>query len=233
MGTMPLLGAGLAGPASAAPSPPLTGLAAWYRADLGVTEAGTGVSQWNDQSGNGHHVVQATDANRPALVTGVINAHPVIRFTRANTDRLVDTSGLSISQPYTLVMVAARTATGGTQWVLSAGDGNYRCIGYDSDDTPQMFAGGIVDDAVPLNTAFHAFIGIFNGASSEIFIDNSSVVTGDAGSGSIGGVGIGVGNGTTGDPFGGDIAEVLIYDHALDGTERTALAAYVAARYAL
>jgi hypothetical protein len=37
----------------------------WLRADYGITQTGSGVSQWNDQSGNGNHAVQGTDAARP------------------------------------------------------------------------------------------------------------------------------------------------------------------------
>lgn len=43
---------------------PTLGLEAWYKADTGVTVA-TGVSQWDDQSGAGHHLLQATAANQP------------------------------------------------------------------------------------------------------------------------------------------------------------------------
>jgi hypothetical protein len=46
-------------------SPLSLGPLAWYRSDLGVTVA-TGVSEWQDQSGNGHHLVQAVGANQPA-----------------------------------------------------------------------------------------------------------------------------------------------------------------------
>lgn len=41
-------------------------LAGMWLADQGITVA-TGVSQWNDLSGNGHHLLQATAAKQPAL----------------------------------------------------------------------------------------------------------------------------------------------------------------------
>jgi len=50
--------------------------------DLGVTIA-TGVSQWNDLSGRGNHVVQATGANQPARVLNVLDGHAAIRMTTA------------------------------------------------------------------------------------------------------------------------------------------------------
>ncbi len=39
--------------------------AAWFRAGTGITVTGSGVSQWDDQSGNARHLKQGTDANRP------------------------------------------------------------------------------------------------------------------------------------------------------------------------
>lgn len=43
----------------------LSSLAAWYRADLGVTLNGSNVSAWADQSGNGRHATQGTGAEQP------------------------------------------------------------------------------------------------------------------------------------------------------------------------
>lgn len=44
---------------------------AWYRADLGITLVGSKVSAWADQSGNGNHLSQSTDALRPTYVSSV------------------------------------------------------------------------------------------------------------------------------------------------------------------
>src|SRR5262245_42733395 len=219
---------------ASAVDPPLTGLIARYRADNEVTGT-TDVSAWGDMTANGNHLSQGTGANQPALVTGVVNGKPVIRFTLANNDFLRRASfvGGTETQPYTQVMIAARTSGSAVQWAVSAGNTSFRSLGYDSDNTAQMFAGGIFDTASVINTSFHSLIGIFNGASSQIFLDNSSIGTGDAGGGELVGLCIGNGDATSSSPFGGDIAEVLVYDHALDATERTALAAYVAAQYGI
>jgi hypothetical protein len=44
----------------------LTGVQCWLKADTGVTLNGSNVSQWNDQSGNNNHAVQATAGKQPA-----------------------------------------------------------------------------------------------------------------------------------------------------------------------
>lgn len=50
-----------------------SGLAAWYRFNQGITSVGSFVSQWDDQSGNARHLVQATAANRPFNGSGGSN----------------------------------------------------------------------------------------------------------------------------------------------------------------
>lgn len=219
----------LGGAAAAELGPPLTGLAAWYRADLGVTGT-TNVSAWADQSGNGEDIAQGTEANQPELVDDVVNGHPVIRFTRANTDFLTRATTPALSQPYTWVAVIKRTDTA-TQWFVS-GDALFRGMLYDSDSTLELFAGGLFDTADAVDTNFHSLIGVLDGANSEGFIDNVSAGTGDANTGALAGILIGCGP-SGADPFGGDIAEVLLYDHELDTDERTELAAYIADRYGI
>jgi hypothetical protein len=55
----------------------------WYKSDTGVTTDGSGnVSQWNDQSGNGNHLVQATVTSRPPLVSGQIGGKPCVHFSQ-------------------------------------------------------------------------------------------------------------------------------------------------------
>jgi hypothetical protein len=45
-----------------------------------MTLSGSSVTQWNDKSGNGNTVIQATSANQPTYVTNVVNGNPVLRF---------------------------------------------------------------------------------------------------------------------------------------------------------
>jgi len=52
-----------------------------------ITESGGAVSQWDDKSGNNHHVVQATVSARPTYSATAFNGQPTIFFD-ANDDLL-------------------------------------------------------------------------------------------------------------------------------------------------
>lgn len=65
----------------------IAGLEAWYDASVAssVTLVSTFVSQWDDLSGNGLHLTQSVEANRPG--TGTINGLTAVDFDGSN-DRL-------------------------------------------------------------------------------------------------------------------------------------------------
>lgn len=64
----------------------LSGLKGWWKADAGAyTDAGTtlatngqAVQQWNDQSGQGKHFIQATAGNKPTFTTVSLNGLPAV-----------------------------------------------------------------------------------------------------------------------------------------------------------
>ena len=69
---------------------------AWYRWGIGITSASDLVSAWADQSGNGYHLVQATETNKPTL-----QADSTIRFDGA--DNYMDVA-VTQTQPLTIAM---------------------------------------------------------------------------------------------------------------------------------
>lgn len=87
---------------------------AWYRGDLGITLVGSKVSAWGDQSGNGNHLAQTTDALRPTYVSSVA--------ARGNSPAVVTGSGLflegSITLPREVAFVLA-LGTVGAGYALS------------------------------------------------------------------------------------------------------------------
>jgi hypothetical protein len=72
----------------------IAGLQLWLDATTGLFDATSGgspvttdgdtVARWEDQSGSGYHVTQATLASRPVLKTGIRNSKNAIRFDGSN-----------------------------------------------------------------------------------------------------------------------------------------------------
>lgn len=63
----------------------LPGLVAWYDAQdaASLVLSGSNVTQWNDKSGKGLNVVQATPAAQPTLAATGINGRPALQFSGA------------------------------------------------------------------------------------------------------------------------------------------------------
>lgn len=243
-----MIGAAKAAAAYSAPGPPVAGYVAWYDAsDLAsITESGGAVSQWNDKSGNGHHVSQSTAAQKPTTGTRTQNSLNVIDFQGTNSggsDDTLEVTGRTIaSQPGTVFLVAkgdgghtnnqgfidggAPSSSSSTRWVVYM-------------DTPgalkwAVYAGsGPISSVAGVDNVAHQFTAIVNGASSSLRIDGSSVASGNAGSNNLTN-GIRFGSYQTGNPQGnldGWIAEVIIYPSALGSTDRDAVEAYLKAKW--
>lgn len=94
---------------------PTADLSLWLQADAGVTLNGTTVSEWADQSGQGHHAYQGTAASQPTLVTTALG-NPGLRFDGLN-DFLLFTNNINELGGLTIFMVANNNSaaqTGGT-----------------------------------------------------------------------------------------------------------------------
>ena len=71
----------------------LPNLAWWLDAGRGITIA-TGVSQWNDLSGNNRNATQPTAGSQPALTTNAIGGFPAVTFDGASSYML---SGMTVA----------------------------------------------------------------------------------------------------------------------------------------
>jgi hypothetical protein len=224
---------------SGAVDPPATGLLARWRADLGVTLTSSAVSTWADQSGNGRNLTQGTAGNRPTVTAGAINGHPAIAFT---TDQFLENLSFNLSQPFSVVCVA-RPDTADTTWHVIVGDATgftYTNFAWDAQYSGggttgswTIYAGSTLNDTSYVSPGSWSWaIGNIDGSSSTIYQNGTLRASGDGGS--LGTTGVYVSKLVDAlGGFGGLIAEILIYDHVLSGTERTTLASYVSGQYAL
>jgi len=151
--------------------------AAMFRYGIGITVTGAGVSQWNDMSGNARHLLQGTDANRPAL-----QADGSILFD--GVDNALATGAFTYDQPLTIYLLGRQiTWTGGDKVFDSP---SRMLLGQDG-STPEVaiFAGAAIDVAVNSGWVLNAYAAlcvVYNGASSLIRVNNNAPTTGDTAS---------------------------------------------------
>ena len=225
------------------------GLQFWLKADAGITTNATGdVTQWNDQSGNSNNAAPPSDAMAPKLVQNALNAKPVVHFDGVDdyldvpTSPSIENAGdissffvVKFDDFATYRAVWAKTAVNlpaSTDYYLLPNTG-----------VPRAYRGaGVVTDiaSVDATTAVRAgnyvVLGFEQAGTVYTHYLNGQAV----GSGPLtatlvdGGTPLKVG---TRDDFvtrmKGDIAEIVIYDRALDPTERNSLVTYLQTKYGI
>jgi hypothetical protein len=174
----------------------LTGLKAWYDAsDSSSYTIATGASQWNDKSGGGFHLLQATGASQPTLSVGGFGSSGKDCFVFDGTNDVMTTSGsLAPAQPFGVWIV--------TDWNAKTGDMCVWC-GASGGNAQGKF------NSANTSTSPIILRGIFNGASSQIAVSGGSVVNGNAGAGTMTNFKLGA-NRFDGELYDGKVAEIVI-----------------------
>jgi len=215
----------------------ISGLRLWFRADSLVLNDADPVGTWSDESGNATNATQATAGLKPLYKTNIINGLPVVRWDDTN-DQLLTTS-LALSQPYTIFLVQKTNslATSNRVFATNPAAGGVFLSLFDSDGTNDgklsMNAGISVFGGSNYVGAFHFLTGVFNGASSNGWVDGTQVITTqNAGANTIAEVSLGCSYSGL-NTLNGDIAEVLLYTSALATIDRLKVEGYLKAKYAL
>src|SRR5690348_15932843 len=164
----------------------LPNLAAYFKFNTGITVTGAGVSQWSDQSGNGRHLLQATDTYRPAL-----QADGSILFDGA--DNYLKCNAFTLNQPETIYLRLKQVTWTTAEYFC---DGNATATGAvlqaaaGSPASPQieLRAGGVIGPNSDLAIGSYGVVcAVINGASSVLVVDSGAAVTGNAGASNMGG----------------------------------------------
>jgi hypothetical protein len=235
-----------------------TETALWLMANSGTstTTNGTAVSLWSDQSGNANNASQAVATQQPLYQSSVINSQPTLLFDNAvspNNDELVvpdnanldNTNGLTIltvSRPLNLDG-AARTIVSKRVGVASQQSYSFfflttNNLFADIDTNNNRFATSSTfsNSTNYINNLFYN--GTLAAASrARIYVNGTLDVTATETSTTIpnyaSNVTIGSINEGDGRPFGGHIAEVVIYRETLNEAQRTIADNYLSAKYAI
>ncbi|HRE74133.1 MAG TPA: T9SS type A sorting domain-containing protein [Flavobacteriales bacterium] len=235
----------------------LTDNALWLRANSGTstTTAGTAVQTWNDMSGNGNNVSQATVNQRPIFRTNIMNGYPAIQFDNVNTagnndfmegadsPTLDNTNGLTIITVIRMTnlgdarsIVAKRTNVGVNQaYMFFLYTSNYLFIDVASNDNrfstnPTAYA---INTNYMLSLLYDGSLSapnrckVYDAQALRVTSTESAATLPDYASPLI------IGATHVGDnrPFGGYIAEIIIFRRALNDTERVIVDNYLSSKY--
>lgn len=246
----------------------VAGLVLWLKADAGTfqdtgcssaaTTDTTKVNCWQDQSGEGNHVISSDTANTdPTIETGEQNGNPVIRFGGTSTQRLIapDDASLDVTT-FTAFAVfkvnndgitdtnagillkngntsGATAAYGITALKQSAGQSRNGVFMDPTGSAWDQYADGATDRAY--STAW-LFTQWYDGSTATCWTNAtqdgteniSGAVTTTTGELSIGGVSASFGITSR---MRADVAEIILYNSALSQANREAVRDYLNTKY--
>jgi len=207
----------------------LTDLHSWYRADLGVTDAGAGaVSTWADQSGNGHNLTEAT--NRPTY-NATSGANGLAGITFDGTNDILSCTFTALSQPFHCFIVAKLNAIENQAALVAGSTSAQRLLYTTTTDVFFYFGSGANSHAFSDTSNFQFWEFLADTTNSNYSYGSTVQATATIGTGTLGGLTLGrlpsfqFANGI--------LSEVILTDALVTGTELTGLRSYIASRYGL
>lgn len=160
----------------------ISGLVAWYRADLGIT-IGTGVSAWANQVvGDANtNFTQAVAGRQPTYSTSDAALGGAASLQGGATKSMQ--SGLwasALAQPMTILW-SGIASTAVEQLLIQGISTNVFIESTVTDKRPYIYAGSSLISASGDLTAKHVGGGEYNGASSKIYLNSTTAVATGAG----------------------------------------------------
>ena len=187
---------------------------AWFDASNAgsITTVGTAghVSQWNDLSGHGYHVTQATDAARPVTGVATVNARNVVRFTGAQT---ITRAGVAHPQPFAVYFVGTfRAASASYEAMFDLGTNPTPGPQVGTNPANALYAYAGIDGVASTGdlNVVHSYVVVFNTTTSSIYRDGVLLATFNGGAQSV--TGIRLGGTWDGNRADIDLAELVIGD---------------------
>lgn len=136
--------------------------------------ATTGViTKWYDLSGNGNHATEGSDPPAYAASPSGLGAGTAEVKFAGGVERL-DTVSITQAQPFFVSAVAVRRSGTGFTNIIGASGASPGLLFSNAADQAAIFAGSLPTFALADNT-YHAIGGLFNGASSQPYVNGSAV----------------------------------------------------------
>ena len=197
------------------------------------------VTRWWDQSTNGNHIDQALNTIQPkiyngttVITSGTTTVRPSLQFETTDAVPLANTSldltfASSLSQPITASIITRDivTTTDEMCWLNPISGSAELSIA--SDGTPDVlrFYAGTELVSTSQKDADMMLFTVFNTTSSEMFKNNSSIVSGNAGTNSLSSLRIGGLRTGPNERFGihGNVQEYILWGSAQSATNRNGI----------
>lgn len=235
------------------PTPPVATPSLWLDANASTSftySSSNVISQWSDLSGNNRNATQSTVANQPTLVSNVMNGKPVVRFDATN-----DGIGWSEYNPggdrsiFIVFRNASTITSSGSFGLISSSGANF-----------PMYVVGLGNQTGGISGEVFAFLGVSSGGAQikgqynsstlnagnhqynwtqnssyalSVRLDKSSLAMTVAPAGDFNSVTypgfIGLISGADGISI--DVAEVLVYNRVLSGSEITTIESYFTTKW--
>jgi len=222
---------------------PTEGLLVWYKADAGVTSSGSHIEQWDDQSGNAHHLYAAGD-QRPRYgdiqLNGINVPNTVTGWASDSPRKMVTTTQLPDVGPTGTVFVVGAQYAGETFYNYFLDTNNLDGILVARNGGNQEIAGSIdnsnnppyVSVAAATDATFYTIRLTGDGTNSRVTLNNTVVGTDFPQSGGATSAVLTIFNGTNSGRSGKKaIAEILIYSDLLTTDQITAVEEYLVGKW--
>lgn len=227
---------------------PKSGLITWLKADFGVITSGSSVTNWTDFSGAGNSASQATSTKRPTLVTNAVNGFPAISFD-GSSDYVQLPSGMAnFTGGATIYIVANPSSIVNAKRLLDFGSG----VANNNNLTVSEFVSGPNKGTsfISYNGSTSSGVSSSSGLTANTFQVLEYLQSSNGGTlftnGTVTAAGtvtnpnnvtrttniIGAASSGT-DWFTGSIAEILVYNTALDANGRAAVETYLLNKYGI
>ena len=200
-----------------------------------VTSTGQTVRRWNDKSGRGCNATQA--GNAPTW-----NSAGYTTFTRTSAQTLRLPDGTlpysAVNTAYSMFAVVRPTVASAILTILCSGSAGTNLFNGLQINYGQLsnlwYANDVGGGSVPLNV-FSIASATYTGSSRAVFLTGSNITTTNSTgwAGTISNNIIGLESATNNHPFGGDIAELIVYPTALSVTDRQRIEGYLAWKWGI
>lgn len=229
----------------------ISGLSLWLKSDTGITLDGSLVTNWSDQSGNGNDAYVLNSGEEPTYQTNVINGLPIVSFDGAIQVLQIDSSSSLNVSALSVFFVLAKDGNGSGNDIVFIKNGSiiddpavYGIVASSSSNWSASYnpGGGWTDHgsgfSINNDSNFHIIGYCVDVDNSFSFQDNASTndlfATGTiqttTGTLQIGGYNQSFEN-PDGEFFYGRIAEIIIYNNVISGSDRDGLMIYLNNRY--